>query len=237
MRWWNALGISCALAACQFDHASAPEGLDAAAAAGDAAPLPCANKRVWSADFTIDPTTLNQNGDPALDWRIRAGGGLPGQLTDGVWSVADVVSLDTQPKADFNRRLRATARMRHTAIGATGTRGVMLWLNVDYSPMTYAPLYLELVLDAEHARQTATLFATTATGELALATFPDLTTGMVDVMLDVDPMQNTVSVAVGGLTSSHVYTPIPRNMNDDRFATLVAYSAAEIDDARIELCQ
>jgi hypothetical protein len=236
MRWWNAIGLSCALAACRFEHAVATGAGADAGSTVDAAPLPCANKRVWSADFTADPTTLNLNGDPVVDWRIREGGGLPGVLADGVWSIggAPTVSLDTQPKAEFNRRLRATARMRNIAMG---TRGVVLALNVDYSPMTYMPLYLEVRLDEEHERQSATLVAKDGAIDIVVATFVDLGTGMIDVVLDVDPMQNQLAVSVGAETATHVYTPIPRNMNDDRFATLVAYSESEIDDARIELCQ
>jgi hypothetical protein len=228
------------LLACRFEHGeamttAADASADASAVGVDAAPLPCANKRVWSADFSADPTTLNLNGDPALDWRIREGGGLPGVLADGVWSIgsAAAVALDTQPKDNFNRRLRATARLRQTAMA---TRGVMLAINVDYSPMAYMPLFVEVRLDAEHERQSATLFAKTPTSELALASFLDLGTGMVDVMLDVDPMQNTVTVTVGTESSTHIYMPIPRNMNDDRYATVFASSAAEIDDARVELC-
>jgi hypothetical protein len=234
---WTAIGFACALSACQFEHRVAGDVVDdpGGSIPPDAAPLPCAMKRTWTADFSADPTTLNLNGDPVADWRIREGGVLPGALADGVWSIdGPIVSLDTQPKTDFNRRMRATTRMRNTAMG---TRGVVLALNVDYSPMTYMPLSLEISLDAEHERQTATLFAKDGASQLALATFPDLTTEMVDVLLDIDPMQNTVTVAVGATSSLHAYAPIPREMNDDRFATLVAYSAAEIDDARIELCQ
>jgi hypothetical protein len=189
-------------------------------------------KRAWTADFSADPTTLNLNGDPVVDWRIREGGGFPGQLADGVWTIEPTATLDTQPKTDFNRRMRATARMRNTAMG---TRGVMLALNVDYSPMTFMPLYLEVRLDGDH--QIATLFGRDPTAEIVIATFADLGTGMIDVLIDIDPMQNTLVVNVGAASSTHVYRPIPRNTNDDRYASLIAYSAGEFDDVRVEVCQ
>jgi hypothetical protein len=236
MRWWNAIGIGLAFAACSYEHGVAPDAAIDPGITDDGAPLPCAMKRVWSADFSADPTTLNLNGDPVSDWRIREGGGLPGLLSDGVWSVAGapMLALDTQPKTDFNRRMRATARMRNTVMG---TRGVMLWLNVDYSRMHFMPLFFEVRLDAEHGRQLATLFGKDATSEYVIATFSDLGTGMVDVTIDIDPMQDMVTVKVGAASASHVYIPIERAMNDDRFATLAAYSDGEFDEARIELCQ
>ncbi|HEY5945628.1 MAG TPA: hypothetical protein VIV40_09050 [Kofleriaceae bacterium] len=242
MRWSYAIALCCVVAGCQFNHGAA--GVDAVdvvagdAASPDAKPLACILKHTWTADFSIDPTTLNLNGDPEPDWRIREGGTFPGQLADGVWSVArtDAVSLDTQPKTDFNRPMRATARMRNTS--SAGTRGVILSLNVDYTPMTFMPLLLEVRLDADEQHQTVTLFSKGPTVEMPIVTFPNLGTGFVDALVDIDPMQNTVTVQVGSESSTHVYTPIPRNMNDDRFATLFDYgSDGQFDEARIEVCQ
>ena len=236
MRGWCVVAL---ISGCTFpDGKAAPP--DGAAGAGGFTiePLPCPMTRAWVADFSSDPTTQNLNGDPELDWHIREGGALPGLLADGIWSIATttpaaMISLDTQPKVDFNRRTRAIARLRATS---AGTRGVMVWLDVDYTPMTFMPLYLELQLDG--ADQVATLHGKDELVELTFATFTGLGTGFVDVMLDVDPMNDRVDVRVGDQTSSHVYTPIPRMMNDDRFATLVAYgSDGEFDEAKIEVCR
>jgi hypothetical protein len=232
MRGWSTIVLLCG---CSFDHGTA-RGADANILVGaDAAPLTCPTKFVWTADFTVDPTTLNNNAGPEPDWRVREGGAFPGWLTDGVWSIGGpTVSLDTQPKTDFNRRTRATARMRNTS--AAGTHGVMLSLNADYSPMTFMPLYVELRLAEDGTSQTATLYGKDMAGEITIAVFPDLGTDMLDVMLDVDPMMNEVTVRIGNLSATHVYMPIPRMMNDDRFATLSAYSDSEVDDARVEVC-
>lgn len=233
MRGWSALILVCG---CSFEHGTAAETPEADAAAVDVEPLPCTVRFAWTADFTVDPTTLNNNAGPEADWRLREGGAFPGLLADGLWSVTSTagVTLDTQPKTDFNRRTRATARLRNTS--TAGTRGVLLSLNADYSPMTFMPLYLEVRLAADAATQTATLFGKDATGEITIASFPDLTTGMLDVMLDIDPAANQVTVRAGTAISTHVYNPIAREMNDDRFATLAAYSDSEVDDVRVEVC-
>ena len=236
MRGWSS--CICLLAACSFEKGVGTSSNDGSTG-GDAAPLVCPMmKREWIADFSIDPTTQNLNGDPEPDWRVRDGGAFPGLLADGVWSIGGTpsVSLDTQPKVDFKNRTRATARMRATS---AGTRGVMLWLNVDYSPMTFMPLYLEVRLEPDGLTQTATLYGKDPVGEITLQTFPDLGTGFVDVRLEIDAMMNTVTAQVGNAERySYAYTPIPREMNDDRFATLVAYgSDGQFDEARIETCQ
>ena len=235
MRRWIALGF--ALIGCQFERGTAASPDGAGGAGTGVEPLPCTIKRTWAADFSIDPTTINANGDTVPDWRIRESGAFPGQLTDGVWALAGTptVALDTQPKDNFNRRVRAIARLRNTSAG--GTRGAVLALNVDYSPMTYMPLYLEVRLEPGEQAQTATLHGSDAGGDIVLATFAELGTGMVDVVVDVDPAKNSVTVQVGSESSTHGYTPIPRNMNDDRFASLATYdSATEFDAVRIELC-
>ncbi|HEX5063689.1 MAG TPA: hypothetical protein VFV99_30130 [Kofleriaceae bacterium] len=238
MRGWSVLLLVCG---CSFEHGISVDTRDAdadasASALADAAPLPCSTRFVWTADFTVDPTTLNNNAGPEPDWRLRDGGALPGALADGVWAIADSppVALETQPKTDFNRLTRATARLRNTS--PAGSRGVVFGLNADYSPMTYMPLYLEVRLAADTLTQTATLYGRDTTGEITLASFPDLATGLLDVMLDIDPAANQVQVRVGSASSTYLYMPIPREMNDDRFATIAAYSDSEVDEVRVEVC-
>jgi hypothetical protein len=232
MRGWSVLFLVCG---CSFEHGTASDTSEADASF-DVTPLPCTARYVWTADFTVDPTTLNNNAGPEPDWRLREGGAFPGLLAGGLWSVTSSapVTLDTQPKTDFNRRTRAIARLRNTSVA--GTRGVLLSLNADYSPMTFMPLYLEVRLASDAATQTATLYGRNATGEITIASFPDLTTGMLDVMLDIDPTANQVTLRAGNASSTHVYDPISREMNDDRFATLAAYSDSEVDDVRVEVC-
>src|SRR6185436_14536622 len=81
MRGWTTIVLLCG---CSFEHGTAADQADANVVGVDAAPLTCPTKFVWTADFTVDPTTLNNNAGPEPDWRVREGGAFPGWLTDGV---------------------------------------------------------------------------------------------------------------------------------------------------------
>lgn len=261
-RWliWTCLGAT--LAGCQFDVSGigsaalpdaasvplpdaaipgdAPAAADAApavdAAPGlDAAPLCATALRVWEADFSTDPTGRDGNGDGVDDWIVRNGGTFPEvQLAGGVWQSLPNIALDTQPKDDFDGLTIAEVRMRNTAAGG---EGAVFWINADASGDEYAPIYVALALQLDGS-QTARVHGkrNNSTTEL-LYEETGLGAGFIDVRLEIDAVNDQVGVWLDGVhRGTRGYFSFPRP-DDNRFATLIAYSSAsEFDRVRIETC-
>jgi len=219
-----------------------PTGDDAGPAGDDAGPAGddggagCVLRR-WRADFGADPTSQDLNGDGMNDWRIRAGGAFPvDQLSGGVWRApTGSGALDTVPNHGFNGRVRASVRMRSTD---TGGNGATMWVNVDYSATSFAPVYVQLRRQGD-GTQTLTLHGKTSNPvTLALATVSGLGGGMVEVDLDIDTALNLVTLTVDGVVRGtftyFTYGP----PNTDRFGTVITWSSgAEFDWVEISDCE
>jgi hypothetical protein len=205
-------------------------------------PSNCLTPKVWEADFSTDPRTLDVNGDTTFDWGIRSAAGaaqLPGTLSGGIWTVPapPIVSLDTQPKQNFATRTKITLRMRHVGTSTNDDQfGAVFWINVGYGDTDFAPIYLALT----HIGATQQLVLYTKDGTQApieLDRRDNLTTAMQEILLIVDPGTHLVSLTAGIATTVHTFTEIPANANDDRWASLVAWSSSvEFDRVRVEVC-
>lgn len=204
-------------------------------------PPDCSNpKKVWRADFDVDPTTQNLNADNETDWKERNDKPLVG-INNGVWTSAPDLVLDTNPSYTFNTRTYASVTMRALE---PGPPGATFWINADLDDAnnTFAPIFVSVELASGGGAQTATLKTKSDPYvERVLATYPDLTTGMVTIELYVKPETNSVSVNVQGTGWKDLsYTPITPigGNNGDRFATLVAWGVrAEFEKAYVVACE
>lgn len=219
---------------CSYQRGAASGGVDAPAP--DAGGGRCGGKQ-WHADFSSDPTMLDQNGDGVPDWALRDGTPFPvDELGGGVWSEpAPGRPLDTQPKQPFVTRTLVHGRMRGTAVD--GARGAVFWINVGYDVAgTFAPVYVDAKLQADTS-QTLSLWTKTSAGvEVALATLDGFSNEFIDFDLDIDP--GTLAVRFATARGTSTFTAIRQSSSAlDQWATVVAYStAAEFDDVRIEVC-
>jgi len=237
-----------ALGACSYDPSRA--GLDPTGDAagvdqsmghdgsnGDADSTWCGSTiRSWAADFSTDPTTLDVDGDSVADWTIRTGDPFPAsELVGGQWVTPPSPALDTRPRVDFRGPTRVDIRM--AATDSTGN-GATFWINVDYQIDSFAPIWVTLLITG--GDQTLVLHGKqVGNDDIALVTITGVPAGLQDVHLEIDPVASTVAGSVGTTTIGPVtFDRLPRNGNDDRFGTVIAYNtSAEFDSVRIETCE
>lgn len=240
MRW-----LACfVLGACAFDHgkvsattdAAMPDAIDAPQPR-DAAGGPACGGKVWLADFTTDPTTLDLNGDGMPDFAMRDAQPLGGTLASGVWSESMPRPLDSQPKQPFLTRTVVHVRMRNTVMPAPGGLGAIFWINVDYDGTNFAPLYINAALQSGNT-QTATLVGKSGpSAAYVIAQVSFLDTGMHDYYLDIAPTQHVVDFKVDALDMpGKSFTAFAANGNTDEWASLDAATASDFDELSVEVC-
>lgn len=247
------LAIVAALGGCGFQvgAGSADDGVVRIDAAGDAAGdgpdgSPdgpsigiCALPKIWEADFSGDPRALDVNGDGTPDWAIRAGNPMPGVVAGGVWteSVPPQAPLDTQPKQNFDTPTKVHVRMQNDVVGPG--YGAVFWINVGYGDTMFAPIWMDLALQA-NATESLTLYTKDpAQTPIILAGKIGLAPGMHDMTLTINPAGHTVHLQIDALPviGPLAYTEIPVGGSDDRFATITAFSTtSEFDLVRVEVC-
>jgi hypothetical protein len=248
--------VAVALAGCGFQHGAlgSSQGDDAQlgddAKPDDARALdtlldgtPIANVcggKIWLADFTNDPTAEDLNGDGTSDWAIRNGGTLDtNQLFGGVWHIPSAGSpLDTQPKQDFNTRTIVDVRMRNTT--TSGAKGAVFWINVGFVAGSFAPLFVDVKLQTNSSQTAYVMTKNASSNEVVSGTVSGLSTGFVNVHLDILPatLEATYAISDGGGSSSSVINLVrPTATADDRWATVIAFSgASEFDRVQVEVC-
>lgn len=209
-----------------LDVDAAPDGSDAG----------CSSK-IWLADFSTDPTTIDSNGDGVLDFAMRDGLPLGGVLAGGIWteSAGAGRALDSQPKQDFQTRTQVHVRMRSTTVPPSA-RGALFWINVGYDGTSFSPLFVEAALDVSSS-QTATLYGKTdGATATKLAQVTGLDNGMHDYWLDIYPTTHTVMFHVDAMPDvSRAFPYFAAAGNDDRWATLDSGGGAEFDLVRVEV--
>jgi hypothetical protein len=252
-----AIGVACATA-CRFaphetqsnvpgndaivapiDATTGLDGLDAAAPVGSA----CGGT-LWHADFSVDPTTIDLNGDGVADFATRDGMPLGGTLGSGVWTAPALTPpLDTRPAQPFTTRVVIDVSMRDLTRGS-GDHSAVMWLNSAYTQSMYAPLFLDLRRDSDSAAaQTWTMYGKIDTGgsdtvDDALQSDYVTDDGFHHFHIDIDPVGLTYDVTIDDYDEGtyHYYT-IDRNGNADEWATVAALGGdSAFDDFQIEVC-
>lgn len=150
----------------------------------------------WEADFSSDPTALDNNGDGLGDF-VRADG-QPfnlASLSGGLWQ-ADAVLL-TRPSRNFSGLAVLEARMRATSPGG---KGAVVWLHGGWAADGSA-VGVEVSLRQETDR-TQTLEVIGRTGDqigVSLVTVPGLPAGWTDLELWLNTQAPSVHVRVNGV--------------------------------------
>ena len=241
------LALALVLGGCGFHVAAGASDDDGTPSDGPAPPVDvpgevigaCGSPKIWQADFTADPRTLDVNGDGVLDWAIRQGMPMPGVMQNGVWTepAPPIAALDTQPKQNFTTRTKIRVRMQNDVAG--GTYGAVFWINVGYGDADFAPIWIDLNKQPSGSQDLTLYTKNPALTPITLATASGLGAGMVDVVLDLDPAAHVLFLQVAALPTVGPisYTEIPTGGTDDRWATITAFSTqSEFDLVRIEVC-
>lgn len=197
---------------------------------------------VWYADFSVDPTTIDLNGDGIDDFAVRGGGPLPGVLGGGMWTVPAASSpLDTQPKQPFTTRVVIDVTMQDLTRGS-GAHSTVCWINTAYTSTTFAPLFVDVRRDSdESTSQTISIYGKMGSNavESSIDAFSFGDNNVHQYHLDIDPSALTYDLVVDGTMDrgSKTYYAIPLAGNDDQWATLDATGGNSVfEDFRVEVC-
>jgi len=187
----------------------------------------------WRADFDLNPTTSDANGDTAADFGMAGNTTFdPATLAGGIWYANG--ALETRPLSDFTTTTIVEARCRNTT---TGGNGAVVRINADRQGGQYAPL-LVCVQRQSDGTQTITLSGKTSDAATKqLFTRQRLSSDHVRFRLTVVPESNVVNLQINGEDQgTFTYPTYPPSSTSDRFLTLYAdTSLAEFDyvDVRV----
>jgi len=197
---------------------------------------------VWHADFSVDPTTIDLNGDGIDDFAVRGGGPLPGSLGSGLWTVpANSAALDTQPKQPFTTRVVIDVTMQDVTRGS-GDHSTVCWINTAYTSTAFAPLFIDARRDSDEATsQTISIYGKMGSNavESSIDAFSFGDNNLHHYHLDIDPSALTYDLVVDGSMDrgSKAYYSIALNGNDDQWATVQALGGDSVfDDFQVEVC-
>jgi hypothetical protein len=186
---------------------------------------------LWSLEFNqagADPTS---NGD----WKHRT----PGQTSfDPATQVVDGVLkahtfnpvVDSAPKVNFTEDFLVDVRMKCLTTVAEGTvyDGAVFWVNMDTVDGQHAAMAISLGLLADNTQRLNIINNGTI-----LKTYAGLSTDFQSIRLEYEPVFKRVRVKLNG-EDKDVLVYERKPMNDDRYATVLAWGAeAEFDYVRI----
>ena len=197
--------------------------------------------KLWHADFSVDPTTQDLNGDGVDDFAVRSTGGpLPGTLGNGEWIDTNGPSLDSQPKQPFTTRIVIDVTMANTTQPSSG-HGTIMWINTAYTDTTFAPLFIDVQRNGTGTSQNVTVYdKSNPATEASIDGFSVGDDLLHHYHLDIDPNALTYHLVMdGGVQDrgTHTYSSIPLSGNTDQWATVQAQGGTSaFDDFQVEVC-
>ena len=204
---------------------------------------PSCGGKLWSTDFSVDPTTIDNNCDGIADFHMRQNQALPGTLSGGVWAepgsfAAPAQQLDTYPVDPFLTRTIVHARMRSVEVGMGARHGALLWIDVGFDGTHFGSVFVEMRLTGGASTQNISLLSKMDQGvEVFLDPIPGFDPGFHDVDLDIDPPSRKITFAVDGVNRGDYYFLSSPVGTISESATLTADgSSAEFDAFSVERC-
>jgi hypothetical protein len=190
----------------------------------------------WELDFTKYPTTVDINGDAAMDFVVHGGGAFdPTKMGTNLWRTSGVQQLDTNPGNDFAKTTIIDLKMQNTTAGGTGAQFA---LNALRSGSTCAPVFVNLALQAD-GTQTLTLNKkTNDSTTVPIISITGLPAQPVLLHLIIDPSISAVSIAVNDVQrGTFPLTPYPSS-DAGRYASMSASgSTGEFSYLRIRVLE
>ncbi|HEY2413113.1 MAG TPA: hypothetical protein VGI40_12765 [Pirellulaceae bacterium] len=162
----------------------------------------------WELDFSKNPTTVDINGDNAMDMVVHGGGTFDsGKFTVGQWQSSGVQQLDTSPGNDFAKTSIIDVKLQNTTVGGNGA---VFSVNALRSGANCAPVLAYLTLQSDG---TQTLTVSTKTDDATPKTLiyiPGLPAQATMLHLIIDPTSSAVSVTVNDVQKgTFPLTPYP----------------------------
>lgn len=147
----------------------------------------------WELNFDKNPTTVDINGDGAMDWSVSGGSAFDmTTISNGVWHSSGTL-LTTNPGSDFATTTVVNVKFQSMNRGGNGA---IFSMNALRSGSTCAPVTAILALQAD-GTQTLTLQTKLADlVPLTLLTLNNLAAQPILLQLIVHPNDNSVSMTV-----------------------------------------
>lgn len=202
---------------------------------------PTCGGKLWSSDFSIDPTTIDNNCDGVPDFHMRQGQQLPGTLSNGVWAEpssmqAPAQQLDTQPADPFLTRTIVHARMRNVAVENGPRHGALLWIDVGDNGTQYGSVFVEMRLTGTMDSQNITLFSRLNGNDIIQNPIPGFDTGFHDVDLDIDPPTKKITFTVDGVNRGDRYYDVGLGSGNKAVTLTADGASSEFDSFSVESC-
>jgi len=177
----------------------------------------------WELKFDRNPTTVDINGDGAMDWSVSGGGAFDmTTITNGVWRSSGTL-LTTNPGSDFAKMTVVDLKFQSVNKGG---RGAIFSMNALRSGSTCAPVTVVL---AKQSDGTQTLNLQTSVVDavpLTLLSISNLAAQPVLVHLAVHPSDQSVSITVNDVDYG-AFSLVPFvSTNTSRAATVGADGGA-----------
>ena len=202
---------------------------------------PTCGGKLWATDFSLDPTTIDQNCDGVADFHMRQNQALPGTLSAGVWAEPGLFpdqQLDTLPVDPFLTRTIVHARMRNVQVETGSLHGALLWIDVGIDGSQFGSVFVEMRLTGGASTQNITLFSKAEQGvEIVLDPVPGFDPGFHDIDLDIDPPSRKITFAIDGVNRGDYYfLPNPVGSSNETASLTADGTSAEFDAFSVERC-
>jgi hypothetical protein len=181
----------------------------------------------WRADFGVNPTTSNANGDGVADWAyVGAGSFATNTLINGVWYSSG--ALESRPLSDFTTTTIVEARCRNSSVGGNGA---VVRINADRQSGQYAPILVYVQRQSDGTQTLSVRGKPSDAATTTLYTHTNLPADFIRFRLMILPQSNVVNVQINdeeqGTFTYPTYAP---STTSDRYLTLYAdTSLAEFD--------
>lgn len=191
----------------------------------------------WELDFTKNPTTVDINGDNAMDFVVHGGSAFDtSQLntTTGVWTTSST-QLDTNTGNDFSKTTIVDVKLKNTTVGGTGATFAM---NALRSGSNCVPISASLALQSD-GTQTLTISKKTNDSTTQTVIYiPGLPAQPVQLHLIIVPTTNAISVTVNDVQKGTFSLTPYASTDASRYASIAASgSTAEFSYFRIRVLE
>ena len=200
---------------------------------------PTCGGKLWSTDFSVDPTTIDHNCDGTADFHVRQDVPLPGTLSAGVWAEpgSPIEQLDTHPAGPFITRTIVHARLRNVEVEMGSRHGALLSIDLGIDATHFGTVFVEMRRTGGASSQNITLFSKDQNFDVVLDPIPGFDTGFHDLDLDLDPPSRKITLSVDGVNRGDYFFISSSVGTVADAATLSADgTSAEFDAFSVESC-
>jgi len=190
----------------------------------------------WELDFSKDPTTVDVNGDGAMDFVVHGGGTFStGTLSGYIWKPTGTQQIDTSPGNDFSKTTIVDVKLQNKTVGGSGA---VFSLNALRSGSNCVPITASLALQSDGTQTLTVSKKTNDSTTTPIISVTGLSAQAVLLHLIIDPTISAISIAVNDVQrGTYPLTPYA-STDPNRYASIAASgSNAEFSYFRIRVLE